>query len=720
VDDRSLRGLLEEMTLKEKIGQLSQISGESYASKDTKITGPMAELGMPEELIPIAGSILGASGAKNIKSIQDNYLEKNRLKIPLLFMSDIIHGFKTIFPIPLAIGSSWDTQLAKESAQISAIEAAVSGVHVTFSPMVDLVRDPRWGRVMETTGEDKYLNERFAEAFVEGYQKNNDFTDQYSIVACVKHFAGYGASEAGRDYNTVNMSERQLREDYLSGYQVALNAGAEMMMTSFNTIDGIPATGNKWLMESVLRNEWGFDGVLITDWGSLGELIPHGVAKDEKEAALKGIEATVDIEMMTFNYIKELQNLVEEGTVSLKLIDEAVMRILRLKNKLGLFENPYREADEQLEKELIFSANHRKKALEVAEDSMVLLKNDNNILPLLPNKNKIAVIGPFAKDENILGAWSWQGEPESASQLLDEMSKEQSSNNILYAKGSGITKTSEEEITEAIQIAKQVDVIVLALGEDWQMSGEAASRTNIKLPEAQLQLVKRLKEINKPIVTMLFNGRPLDLNGIDQESDAILEAWFPGTEGGKAVSNILFGKTNPSGKLAMSFPVNVGQVPVYYNQFNTGRPKENSPEEKYVSKYLDAPNAPKYVFGYGQSYTKFKFSELTLSKETFTKEEDLTVSITVTNIGNRTGKEVVQLYIRDLVGEVVRPIKELKDFIKIQLDPGESKDITFTVREEMLRYYHPDMTRRSDPGEFQVFVGNSSSVKEGKIFKLVD
>lgn len=720
MDDRSLRGLLEEMTLKEKIGQLSQISGESYASKDTKITGPMAELGMPEELIPIAGSILGASGAKNIKSIQDNYLEKNRLKIPLLFMSDIIHGFKTIFPIPLAIGSSWDTQLAKESAQISAIEAAVSGVHVTFSPMVDLVRDPRWGRVMETTGEDKYLNERFAEAFVEGYQKNNDFTDQYSIVACVKHFAGYGASEAGRDYNTVNMSERQLREDYLSGYQVALNAGAEMMMTSFNTIDGIPATGNKWLMESVLRNEWGFDGVLITDWGSLGELIPHGVAKDEKEAALKGIEATVDIEMMTFNYIKELQNLVEEGTVSLKLIDEAVMRILRLKNKLGLFENPYREADEQLEKELIFSANHRKKALEVAEDSMVLLKNDNNILPLLPNKNKIAVIGPFAKDENILGAWSWQGEPESASQLLDEMSKEQSSNNILYAKGSGITKTSEEEITEAIQIAKQVDVIVLALGEDWQMSGEAASRTNIKLPEAQLQLVKRLKEINKPIVTMLFNGRPLDLNGIDQESDAILEAWFPGTEGGKAVSNILFGKTNPSGKLAMSFPVNVGQVPVYYNQFNTGRPKENSPEEKYVSKYLDAPNAPKYVFGYGQSYTKFKFSELTLSKETFTKEEDLTVSITVTNIGNRTGKEVVQLYIRDLVGEVVRPIKELKDFIKIQLDPGESKDITFTVREEMLRYYHPDMTRRSDPGEFQVFVGNSSSVKEGKIFKLVD
>ena len=720
MEEKKLRELLEEMTLEEKIGQLSQISGESYESKDTKITGPMAELGMPEKLIPIAGSILGASGAENIKAIQDNYLEKSRLKIPLLFMSDIIHGFKTIFPIPLAIGSSWDTQLAEDSARISAIEAAVSGVHVTFSPMVDLVRDPRWGRVMETTGEDKYLNERFAEAFVRGYQKNNDFTDQYSIVACVKHFAAYGAPEAGRDYNTVNMSERQLREDYLSGYQVALNAGAEMVMTSFNTIDGIPATGNKWLMKNILRDEWGFEGVVITDWGSLGELIPHGVAKDEKEAALKGIEATVDIEMMTFNYIKELINLVEEGTVSLKAIDDAVMRILRLKNKLGLFENPYRTADQQLEKELVFSEKHRRKALEVAEDSMVLLKNEKNILPLSTEENKIALIGPFAKGENILGAWSWRGEPESASQLLDEMSKKQSPENLLYAKGSDITETTEEKITEALDIAKQADVLVLALGEDWQMSGEAASRTNIKLPEAQLRLIKQLKETNKPIVTVLFNGRPLDLNGIEEESDAILEAWFPGTKGGEAVTNILFGKTNPSGKLAMSFPENVGQVPVYYNHFNTGRPVENNPEEKYISKYLDAPNSPKYVFGYGQSYTKFEFSELTLSDKEIIKNQKLNVSITVSNTGERSGKEVVQLYIRDIVGEVVRPVKELKDFKKIQLEPGESKDITFTITEDMLGYYHPDMKRRSDAGEFQVFVGNSSSVEESKIFKLKD
>lgn len=718
MEDKKVKKLLEQMTLEEKIGQLSQISGESYESEKTEITGPMAEMGMPEKLIPIAGSILGASGAKNIRAIQDNYLKKNRLKIPLLFMSDIIHGFKTIFPIPLAIGSTWDVALAQESAHISAIEAAVSGVHVTFSPMVDLVRDPRWGRVMETTGEDKYLNERFAEAFVAGYQGNGNFTDQYSIVACVKHFAGYGASEAGRDYNTVNMSERQLREDYLSGYQAALNAGAEMVMTSFNTIDGIPATGNKWLMKDVLRNEWGFDGVIITDWGSLGELIPHGVAADQKEAAFKGIEATVDIEMMTFNYINELEELIEEGKVPLKLIDEAVMRILRLKNKLGLFENPYREADEELEKELIFSRNHRKIALEVAEDSIVLLENKENILPLIPNENKIAVIGPFSKEENILGAWSWRGEPESASQLYNEIAKKQHSENLFYAKGSEIAETTEEVINEAVKVAKQADIIVLALGESWEMSGEAASRTNIKLPEAQLHLIKRLREVEKPIITVLFNGRPLDLNGVEEYSDALLEAWYPGTEGGEAVSNILFGKKNPSGKLAMSFPENVGQVPVYYNQFNTGRPKVNNPEEKYVSKYLDAPNSPKYAFGYGLSYTNFEISELRLSEKEILRDEELRASVTVTNTGKRPGKEVIQLYIRDLVGEVVRPLKELKGFKKVYLEPDESKTVSFTITETMLRYYHSDLTKKSDEGAFEIFIGNSSLVSDSQIFKL--
>lgn len=718
MEDIKLKELLNQMTLEEKIGQLSQISGEPYLSDNFEITGPLAEMGIPENLVSVAGSILGASGAEANKTIQDKYLEQSRLNIPLLFMADIIHGYKTIFPIPLGIGATWSTALAKESAYVSAVEAAVSGVHVTFSPMVDLVRDPRWGRVMETTGEDKYLNERFAEAYVRGYQ-GDSYSEPYTIASCVKHFAAYGAPEGGRDYNTVNMSERQLREDYLSAYKAAIDAGTELVMTSFNVVDGIPSTGNKWLLNDVLREEWGFDGVVISDWGAVKELIPHGVAADEEEAAYKAINATMDIEMMTFTYSRYLEKLISEGRVPEQLLDEAVLRILTLKNKLGLFENPYRAANVDEEKEKIFSDEHRSKALKIAEESIVLLKN-NSVLPLHTKKQKIALIGPFSKGENLLGAWSWRGEPKQATQLFDALTKEFPEDSLHFAAGSTITETTEDMLKEAEEIARQSDVIVLALGESADMSGEAASRTDITLPAAQKRLIKHLAKLNKPIVTVLFNGRPLDLNAIEPYSDALLEAWFPGTEGGQAIANCLTSKVNPSGKLPMSFPDNVGQVPVYYNHFNTGRPVETTPDKKYSSKYIDSSNYPKYAFGFGLSYTTFEYSEITLSKNSLSTKESLEAEVTVTNTGSVAGKEVVQLYIRDLVGEVVRPMKELKGFEKIALEAGESKKVSFTLKEDMLRYVHSDLKTYSDEGEFEVYIGGDSLTGRVEKFKLIE
>lgn len=718
MEDKKVKELLNEMTLEEKIGQLSQISGEPYLSDNFEITGPMAEMGIPDNLVSVAGSILGASGAVANKTIQDKYLEQSRLKIPLLFMADIIHGYKTIFPIPLGIGATWSTTLAKESAYVSAVEAAVSGVHVTYSPMVDLVRDPRWGRVMETTGEDKYLNERFAEAYVKGYQ-GESYSEPYAIASCVKHFAAYGAPEGGRDYNTVNMSERQLREDYLSAYKAAIDAGTELVMTSFNVVDGIPSTGNKWLLNDVLREEWGFDGVVISDWGAVKELIPHGVAADEEEAAYKAMNATMDIEMMTFTYSKYLKKLISEDRVSEKLLDEAVMRILTLKNKLGLFENPYRAADESEEKEKIFSDDHRSTALEVAEESLVLLKN-NGILPFENTKQTVALIGPFSKGENMLGAWSWRGEPEKATSLLDCLTEELPKGSLRYSEGSSITETTEEMLKEAEETASQSDVIVVALGESADMSGEAASRTDITLPAAQEKLIKRLAKLNKPVITVLFNGRPLDLNAIEPHSDALLEAWFPGTEGGQAITNCLTGKVNPSGKLPMSFPESVGQIPVYYNHFNTGRPVETTVDKKYCSKYIDSSNYPKYAFGYGLSYTTFDYSEITLSKNNLSANDSIEAEVTVTNSGKVAGKEVVQLYIRDLVGEVVRPMKELKGFKKIALEPGESEKVSFSISEDMLRYVHADLKTYSDEGEFEVFIGGNSLTERVQKFKLIE
>jgi beta-glucosidase len=720
MEKSQLNDLIKQMTLDEKIAQLMQLATPFYKGANTEgqITGPMAEMGISEEVVRNSGSVLGASGAKETIDIQKAHLKENRLGIPLLFMADVIHGFKTIFPVPLAIGCSWDLELAEKSAEIAAKEAAVSGVHVTFAPMVDLVRDPRWGRVMESTGEDPYLNGQFARAFVRGFQGTDLQNDLDRVAACVKHFAAYGAPEGGRDYNTVNMSERQLRESYLPAYKEALDEGCEMVMTSFNTVDGIPATGNKKLMREILRKEWGFDGVLISDWGAVKELIAHGIAEDEADAAYKAITAGVDIEMMTPTYVHHLKELVHAGIMNETFIDEAVLRILTLKEKLGLFKNPYRGANESREKEVILCQEHRKTAHELATKSAVLLKN-KNVLPLKQNQ-KIAVIGPFAQNGDILGPWSWQGSREDAITLFEGMKKITDPALVITAKGCDIETGTEEQLNEALTVSSEADVIVLALGENSEMSGEAGSRADIRLPKVQLELIARLRELQKPVITVLFNGRPLDLHGVIEYSDAVLEAWYPGTEGGSAISALLFGFVNPSGRLTMSFPYSVGQVPVYYNHFNTGRPKNESNEkERYISKYLDIPNEPLFPFGFGLGYSTFQYSNALLSDENMTLDQTITVSINVTNTGNHPGEEVVQLYVRDISGEVVRPLKELKAFKRILLQQGETKRVSFVLSESQLRYHHSDLKVESDSGNFSIFIGPNSQKGETLSFKLI-
>ncbi|SFL70461.1 beta-glucosidase [Gracilibacillus orientalis] len=713
--------LLAKMTLEEKSNQLIQLATPFFkgASDNGEITGPMVQLKIDEQNIQNTGSVLGASGAENIISIQKKHLEENRLGIPLLFMSDIVHGYKTIFPIPLAIGCSWNVDLAEHSAKIAAKEAAVSGIHVTFAPMIDLVRDPRWGRVMESTGEDPFLNSKFAEAQIKGFQGENVKESMEHVAACVKHFAGYGAAEGGRDYNTVNMSDRELHENYLPPFKAAINAGAKMIMSSFNTVDGIPATANIKLMREILREQWSFDGVVISDWGAVKELIPHGVAADEREAALKALRAGTDIEMMTHCYTENLKSLVDDGEIEESLIDEAVLRILQLKDELGLFENPFRGANTNMERDVIMSNSHRTVARELAAESCVLLKNDNNTLPLDAAK-KVALIGPFAESGDILGQWSWLGSTEEVVTVATGLQNKVKENQLLISKDCEITSITEDAKAKAIETAKQADVIVIAVGEHSSMSGEAGSRTNIQLPQAQLELIQAISTVNKPVVTVLFNGRPLDLHGVIEHSDALLEAWYPGTEGGNAIADLLFGKRNPSGKLTMSFPYSAGQIPVYYNHYNTGRPK-GAPDAqvRYVSQYLDSPNGPLFPFGFGLSYTAFQYSDLKISKQQIAKEEKLDISIKVKNTGSASGKEIVQLYIKDLVGEVVRPVKELKGFKKIELVPGEEHSIHFELSEEDLRYFHANLEYTSDPGEFMVSVGGNSTEVIELPFQLI-
>jgi beta-glucosidase len=641
---------------------------------------------------------------------------------------------KTIFPAPLGQGATFEPELSGKCAAVAAKEASVSGLHVTFSPMVDLVRDARWGRVMESTGEDPYLNSRFAEEQVKGFQ-GEDMSEPYKLCACIKHFAAYGGATAGRDYNTVELSEHTLRDFYLKSYKAGIDAGVGMVMTSFNTINGVPASTNKWLMRDILREEMGFDGVLISDYAAILETLAHGHSAEPSEAAVKALEAGVDIDMMTSVYSANLVQLVEEGKVSEDLIDEAVLRILELKNKLGLFENPYKDADPKKEQEFLLCPEHRTLAREAAAKSLVLLKNDG-ILPLDTSK-KIAFVGPYTKNKEIISSWAITGntEPcvtieEAAREVLDPKLTSYHTGSPILGRDTEVLSfagpvqeniTEEEEqqlLKEAIEAAKAADLVIMPLGEHYTQSGEASSRAMIDIPEVQMRLYRKIREVNENIVVVLFNGRPLDIREISKTAKAVLVAWFPGTEGGHAILDVLIGKVNPSGKLPMSFPYCVGQVPVHYNEYSTGRPEIPERKEKFRSRYLDIPNTPLYPFGYGLSYTAFEISPVILSSETLSVGETLTAAVTIRNIGAVSGTEVVQLYIRDLAASVVRPVKELKGFTKVTLEPGETKKVSFTITEEMLRFTRADGTVGSEPGAFNIYIGDSSVTDNAASFTL--
>lgn len=728
--------LLEDMSLEEKIDQLLQVCSYYY-EKEGVITGPENSAGFSEEEIQNAGSVLGGGGAKLLRRIQENYMKKQPHHIPLLFMADVINGYRTIFPIPLAQGATFNPEIVEKAAAISARESAASGLHLTFSPMVDLVRDARWGRVMESTGEDTFLNSCFSRAMVEGYQGKGELKEKGRIAACVKHFAGYGAPMAGRDYNTVELSERTLREDYLPAYKAGVDAGCATVMTSFNTLDRIPSTGNKRLLRDTLRGEMGFDGVIISDWAAIEELIHHGMAVDKKEAAALAMEAGVDIDMMTTCYCGNLKKLVEENEIEEALINEAVLRILELKNKLGLFENPYKDASEKDEAEIILCKEHREAAKDVAIESMVLLKNDN-ILPLQKEGQSIAVIGPHVDNKWISGVWSIFAKIDE-NVTVQEGIKNLGVNNVTFAKGCGFidpdsgietyhknqniledSKAADRLLEEAIQNARKADVVVMPLGEIAIQSGEASSRASIDIAKVQMDLFEKIYEVNKNIVVVLFNGRPLTIKSLSEKAKAVLEVWLPGTEGGNAIAEVLFGDANPSGKLSMSFPYSVGQVPVYYSEFHTGRPYSDEQKDvKYLSKYLDIPNAPLYPFGYGLSYTTFDISKVTLDKRELRKGESIEASIVIKNTGKVTGKEVIQMYIQDKKGSVARPVRQLKGFQKVELQPGEERKVIFTITEEMLRFYDINMNFTNEKGDFVVYVGSDSRTQNQQEFVLV-
>lgn len=735
MEQSKLDELFKSLTLDEKIGQLVQLNGNFFDSNEKVVTGPVAKIGIDQNKIYQTGSILNTFGAKELKNIQDRYLEKNNKKIPMLFMADIINGFKTIFPISLGLGCSFDPDMVKKTAQVAAKEAAVSGVHITFSPMVDMVRDARWGRVMETYGEDNYLNCAYAKAMVEGYQGNND--PQSNILSCVKHFAGYGAPVAGKEYNTVELSERTFRQDYLPSYKAAVDAGCELVMTSFNTIDGVPVTANERVLRDILRDEWGFKGVVISDHSAVKELIPHGVAANGAEAAKLALEAGCDIDMMTATYSNHLKELVETGQLDEKYIDEAVMRVLELKNKLGLFENPYRGADENAEKEYIMCDEFRRFARETVSQTCVLLKNDS-ILPL--NKNqKVVVVGPYANSKELSGMWSFNVDQDRVISVYDGFVKQADENCVAYTQGSplldddslfesfGYAKTSgaltadnkAEMLEKAISLASDADVIVVAIGEHPHQSGEGGARGDITISHVQIELLKAMKTLGKPVVSLVFSGRPLALKDVAENCDALLHCWFPGTEGGDGIADIVYGRVNPSARLSMTFPYSVGQCPIYYNQHSTGRPALTSSHSKrFTSRYIDIPNDPYYCFGYGLSYSEFEYSPITLDHHTMTKDSLIKASITVTNISDREGTETVQLYIRDLVGSVVRPIKELKGIQKVLLKPNETKTIEFVINNEMLEFIRKDYTYGSEPGEFELFIGHDSSTENKILFRL--
>jgi beta-glucosidase len=702
------------MTLEEKIGQLNQLSfGIGW--------GPTVKSNVPSEYKNLIregkiGSFLNALGAEFTGDLQKIAVTESRLKIPLLFGYDVIHGFKTSFPVPIGETASWQPELAEISAHYQALESSSAGVHWTFAPMVDIARDPRWGRIMEGSGEDPYLGSLMAAARVRGFQGN--FSEN-NIIACTKHFAGYGGAEGGRDYNTVDFSKRTLRDIYLPPFKAAVDAGVQTLMASFNEIGGIPSSGNKYLLTDILRNEWGFKGFVVSDWNSIGEMINHGFASDLKEASAISISAGLDMDMESRGYITHLAELVKEGKVPENVVDESVRRILRVKFLLGLFDNPFKYCNKERETKTILSKELTDAALEVAMKSFVLLKNEKNILPLNNKYKKIAVIGPLANstsDPN--GEWSAMADSSDVVSVLKGLQNYLNNNiEIHYSKGCNIEGNSTSEFDEAVKTADNSDLVILCLGESRLMSGEAHSRSTLDLPGVQELLAKEIFKIGKPIVVVLMNGRPLSINWLNENVSAILETWFAGTMTGDAVAKVLFGDYNPSGKLPVTFPRTVGQIPIYYNHKNTGRPGDIN--NRYTSKYIDLPLTPLYPFGYGLSYTTFEYNGLYLNTSKIGNKDSLDVSIKIKNNGNYDGEEVVQLYIQDLVGSVTRPVKELKRFKKIYLKKGEEKTVNFIITEKDLRFTAADMKFKSEPGMFKVYVGTNSADCLESEFELV-
>ena len=723
--------LIKKMTLEEKIGQLN------LPGSGDIVTGQAQSSDIAKKIKEgKVGGLFNIKSVAKIRDVQKVAVEQSRLKIPLIFGMDVIHGYETVFPIPLGLSCSWDMKLIENSARIAAVEASADGINWTFSPMVDIARDPRWGRIAEGNGEDAFLGSQIAKAMVKGYQ-GTDLTRNNTIMSCVKHYALYGAAEAGRDYNTTDMSHQRMYNDYFPPYKAAVDAGAGSVMASFNEIDGVPATANKWLLTDVLRKQWGFKGFLVTDYTGINEMIDHGIG-DLQTVSARALMAGIDMDMVGEGILLTTQKSLKEGKVTLAQIDAACRRILEAKYKLGLFDDPYKYCDENRAKTEVFTTEHRQIARSTAAQSFVLLKNQNNVLPL-KKSGTIALIGPLADNkENMPGTWSVAANFDKATSVLTGLKEVVGDKvKILTARGSNLDEDSlfEERagmfgkslrrdsrpahviLQEALDIANQSDVIVAALGESAEMSGESSSRSNIEIPKIQQDLLKALLKTGKPVVLVLFTGRPLALKWENDNVPAILNVWFGGSEAGYAIADVLFGDVNPSGKLSTTFPQNIGQVPIFYNHKNTGRPLEDGKWfSKFRSNYLDVSNDPVYPFGYGLSYTSFSYSDIQLSSTSLKGKQTLTASVTITNTGKYDGKEIVQLYIRDVVGSVTRPVKELKGFQKIELKAGESKTVSFSITPEDLKFYNYDLKYDWEAGDFEIMIGgNSRDVKMGKV-----
>ena len=695
--------LLAQMTTEEKIGQLVQYSSPGLA------TGPSVRAHFEGELAAgRCGSMLNVFGAEDTRTWQELAVKHSRLHIPLLFGFDVIHGYRTIFPINLGQAASFDPALIERSERIAATEASAAGIHWTFAPMVDIARDPRWGRIAEGSGEDTFLGSAIARARVHGFQ-GDDLSRTDAVLACVKHFAGYGAALAGRDYNRTDIPEITLRQVYLPPFKAALDAGAATFMSAFNDLNGTPCTANAFLFTQVLRHEWGFKGFVVSDWTAVRELLAHGVAADDVEAGRIAFNAGVDIDMESRIYGPQLGALLKSGAVSMARLDEAVSAILAAKFRLGLFDDPYRFSDPQREAQATLTAANLAAARELARESCVLLKNDRTALPLKPGA-RIALIGALAESQNdLLGEWRGRGRPEDAISIRTAL-ESALPHQVTYVKGCEVESADRRGFAAAVAAAKKADIVVAVLGESWHMSGEAASRTNIDIPGVQTELLAALHRTGKPVVLVVFAGRPLTLGSALEHADAVLYAWFPGTMGGPAVADLLAGAVSPSGKLPVTFPRSVGQIPIYYNETNTGRPiPADDPTYKFCSRYQDSPNEPQFPFGFGLSYTNFNYTAARVASATLADGAAQRVSVTVTNAGDRAGTEVVQLYVRDLVGSVTRPVRELKGFQRVTLQPGEAREVVFTLQPSDLAFVHTDLTVAPEPGRFQVFVGGDST-----------